>query len=89
MSEGPLWGGDIHREQQCVAGSSLEGGQGTPGPLTWFLGVLLGRRGRGPSAVFMLVVMREGLMGSVKTGPEPSSCQGGTCGLSGLQPKAH
>ena len=24
VSKGPLWGGDIHREQQCVAGSSPE-----------------------------------------------------------------
>lgn len=34
--------------------------QGTAvhGPLTWFLGVMLGRRGRGPLAEFMLVVMR-------------------------------
>lgn len=54
VSEGPLWGGDIRRVQQCMAGSS-EDRRGTPGPLTWFL---LGRRGRGPSAAFMLVVMR-------------------------------
>lgn len=67
-----------------MAGSSPEGEQGTPGPLTWFLGVLLERRGRGPSAVLILVVIREGLTGSVKTGPGPSSCQGGTCGLSGV-----
>ena len=34
--------------------------QGTAvhGHLTWFLGVMLGRRGRGPLAEFMLVVMR-------------------------------
>lgn len=53
VSKGLLWGRNVNRGQQSLAGSHPEDRLGTEGPLAWLLGFLLRRDKEEPSAIVL------------------------------------